>query len=82
MGKYKIRFGFLQDYSDEMWTADEPCADVEARTSAGRLMEQWGQETQRPELNQVTIENRKADVFKDCAGGSSEKIWRLIKLGG
>lgn len=64
MGKYKIRFGFLQDCSDKVWTVGEWCADVGARTSAGRLMEQWGQETRRPELNQVTIEDRKADVLR------------------
>lgn len=45
-------------------------------------MKQWGQDTQRPELNQVIIEDRRADVFKDSARGSSEKTWRRIKLEG
>lgn len=30
-GKYRIRFGFLQDHSDTVWMAAEQCAEVEAR---------------------------------------------------
>lgn len=66
--------------SEKVWPVDKKGTEAETRRSAGRQPEQSRQE--RPALNQVTVEDGKADAFKGYAGGSSKRVWRLITLGG
>lgn len=58
-----------------MQIADERQDVAESRISAGRLAEQSGQEIRWPELNRVTAEMRKADIFKDYPGGRFESFF-------
>lgn len=58
-----------------MQIADERQDVAESRRSAGRLAEQSGQEIRQPELNRVTAEMRKADMFKDYPGARFERFF-------
>lgn len=58
-----------------MQVADERQDVAETRRSAGRLAEQSGQEIKWPELNRVTEEMRKADMFKDYPGRRCERFF-------